>query len=51
MMVGALDLLLEEDPDYARRLARAGVPLEVKVYPGAPHALFPYRRRRSDQSP
>jgi triacylglycerol lipase len=37
--VGALDLFLEEDLDYARRLTRAGVPVEVHVYPGAFHGF------------
>jgi acetyl esterase/lipase len=32
MMVGALDLLLEEDLDHASRLARAGVPLDACAY-------------------
>jgi triacylglycerol lipase len=36
---GALDLFLEEDLDYARRLMRAGVPTELHVYPGAFHAF------------
>lgn len=36
--VGALDLFLEEDIDYARRLIREGVPTELHVYPGAYHA-------------
>ena len=36
---GALDLFLEEDVDYARRLLRAGVPTELHVYPGAFHAF------------
>ena len=35
--VGSLDLFLEEDLEYARRLMRAGVPTEVHVYPGAYH--------------
>jgi acetyl esterase/lipase len=35
--VGALDLFVEEDIDYARRLIRAGVPTELHVYPGAFH--------------
>lgn len=35
--VGALDLFLEEDIEYARRLTRAGVPVELHVYPGAYH--------------
>lgn len=37
--VGALDLFLEEDMDYARRLMRAGVPVELHVYPGAFHGF------------
>ncbi|HEY1927838.1 MAG TPA: alpha/beta hydrolase [Caulobacteraceae bacterium] len=36
---GALDLFLEEDLEYARRLLRAGVPTELHVYPGAFHAF------------
>ncbi|HWA61961.1 MAG TPA: alpha/beta hydrolase [Caulobacteraceae bacterium] len=40
MIVGALDLFLEEDLDYARRLIRAGVPTELHVYPGAPHGFM-----------
>jgi triacylglycerol lipase len=37
--IGALDLFLEEDLEYARRLLRAGVPTELHVYPGAFHAF------------
>lgn len=37
--VGALDLFLEEDLDYARRLTRAGVAVELHVYPGAFHGF------------
>ena len=36
---GALDLFLEEDMEYARRLIRAGVPTEFHVYPGAYHGF------------
>lgn len=36
---GALDLFLEEDIEYARRLMRQGVPVEMHVYPGAYHAF------------
>jgi triacylglycerol lipase len=36
---GALDLFLEEDMEYARRLMRHGVPVEMHVYPGAYHAF------------
>ena len=37
--VGALDLFLEENLDYGRRLTRAGVPVELHVYPGAFHGF------------
>ena len=37
---GALDLFLEEDLEYARRLIRAGVPTELHIYPGAPHGFM-----------
>ncbi|MDA0350591.1 MAG: alpha/beta hydrolase [Chloroflexi bacterium] len=39
VMVGTLDLFLDEDLEYARRLIEAGVPTELKVYPGAPHGF------------
>jgi acetyl esterase/lipase len=38
--VGALDLFLEEDLEYARRLLRAGVATELHVYPGAYHGFW-----------
>ena len=34
---GALDLFVEEDMEYARRLMRAGVATELHIYPGAFH--------------
>ncbi|WP_375195092.1 alpha/beta hydrolase [Sphingobium sp.] len=37
--VGALDLFLVEDMDYARRLIEAGVATELHVYPGAYHGF------------
>ena len=37
--VGALDLFVGEDIDYARRLLDAGVPTELLVVPGAFHAF------------
>lgn len=37
--VGGLDLFLEEDVNYALRLARAGVPVELHVYPGGIHGF------------
>ena len=36
---GALDLFVDEDIDYATRLIRAGVPVELHVYPGGYHAF------------
>lgn len=40
LAVGDLDLFLEENLEYARRLARAGVPLELRVYAGAVHGFM-----------
>ncbi len=37
--IGALDLLLEESLEYARRLIRTGVPTELHVIPGAYHGF------------
>jgi acetyl esterase len=37
--IGALDLFLDEDLDYARRLVAAGVPCELHLYPGAIHGF------------
>ncbi|HEY1349810.1 MAG TPA: alpha/beta hydrolase [Ktedonobacteraceae bacterium] len=39
LCVGSLDLFLEENLEYARRLMRAGVPTELHVYPGAFHGF------------
>lgn len=36
---GALDLFVDENIDYARRLIRAGVPTEFHIYPGAYHGF------------
>jgi triacylglycerol lipase len=36
---GALDLFVDEDLEYARRLIRAGVRTELHVYPGAYHGF------------
>lgn len=37
--VGDLDLFREQDVAYAGRLAAAGVPTELHVHPGCPHAF------------
>ena len=39
ILVGSIDLFLEEDMEYARRLARAGVPTELHVIPGGFHGF------------
>jgi triacylglycerol lipase len=39
VVVGALDLFLEEDMEFVRRLTRAGVPAELHVIPGAYHGF------------
>lgn len=39
LTVGMLDLFLEEDMEYARRLMSAGVPTELHVLPGAYHGF------------
>lgn len=36
---GSLDLFLDENLDYARRLIAAGIPVELHSYPGAVHAF------------
>lgn len=36
---GSLDLFLDEDLNYALRLVKAGVPVELHSYPGAIHAF------------
>lgn len=37
--VGALDLFVNENIEYARRLIEAGVPTDLHVYPGAYHGF------------
>jgi acetyl esterase/lipase len=37
--VGSIDLFVDEDVDYARRLITAGVPSELHVVPGAYHGF------------
>jgi acetyl esterase/lipase len=38
--VGGLDLFLEENVTYADRLGRAGVPVELHMYPRAYHGFY-----------
>jgi acetyl esterase/lipase len=37
--VGAIDGFCDEDVEYATRLRHAGIPVELHVYPGAPHGF------------
>ena len=37
--VGSLDVVVDEDIDYASRLGRAGVPIELHVYAGVYHGF------------
>jgi len=39
LCVGALDGFVDEDVAYAARLISAGIPVELHVYPGAPHGF------------
>jgi acetyl esterase/lipase len=39
VLVGDIDLFTDEDIEYARRLAAAGVPTELHVYPGGVHGF------------
>lgn len=47
--VGSQDLFLEEDVDFAMRLSRAGVAMELHVYTGAPHMFDQVPGRITDQ--
>jgi acetyl esterase/lipase len=54
--VGGLDIFLDEDIGFAHGLARAGVPVELHVHPGAPHSFERFapasalgRRARADR--
>jgi len=39
VMCGELDLFLDDDIAYANRLKEAGVPVELALFPGAPHGF------------
>ena len=47
--MGALDLFLEEDAAFALRLVRAGVPVELHVYPGGVHGFDAAPGRLAEQ--
>lgn len=47
---GALDLFTEENLEYARRLIAEGVPVELHVYPGAPHAFMRDMRAKASRT-
>ena len=47
--VGALDLFLEEDVNFALTLSKSGVPVELHVYPGVPHMFDLHPGDLSDQ--
>jgi acetyl esterase/lipase len=40
VFTAALDLFVDEDIEYARRLIHADVPTELHVYPGAQHGFY-----------
>lgn len=42
--VGDIELFTAEDSEYARRLAEAGVPVELDLVPGAPHGFENWAR-------
>ena len=39
ILIGGIDLFLDESLEYARRLSRAGVPVELHLIPGAYHGF------------
>ena len=39
ILTGELDLFRDENQNYAARLVDADVPVELHVYPGAPHGF------------
>ncbi len=41
LSIATLDLLMEEELEYARRLVRAGVSLELHIYPRTYHGFVP----------
>jgi len=47
--IGDLDIFRDEDISYARRLSDAGVPTELHLHPGCPHA-FEALARKADVS-
>ena len=50
VLVGALDLYLDEDIRYAERLNRAGVPTGLRIYAGTPHNFLAAAESRIAQA-
>jgi len=48
--IGSLDLFMDENLAYARRLSRAGVAVELHVYPGAFHRFYEAQEARIAQA-
>jgi triacylglycerol lipase len=49
MAVGSIDLFLEENAAFALRLSRAGVPIDLRIYPGGVHGFEVIPGELSDQ--
>jgi acetyl esterase/lipase len=50
IIVGALDLFLDESMNFSQRLIHAGVPTELHVYPGAYHDFKSIKEARISKS-
>lgn len=50
IIIGALDLFVDESMDFSQRLIHAGVPTELHVYPGAYHDFKSIKTARISKS-